>query len=849
LAELDEELAHSDAHIDNLEARLHIFEQEKADLQIQVKDLTDIVDAASLASQLASKERAVLVEQYSKQIEELESKLKQTQTEKETQAQDSDSMNQLLKEENEKLREEKVTSLSAITFLENQNFQLTEEKQRMEELLEESHMEAEELESQLTELRESYDLMKNSEIEIQHLLETAQERVLQAELRTKEAEEAYQTATQEIQELGDQIERIKWRSKEEIDEWSSKISQLEQELELTRKESLATKATLLQEHQLQSQSSLEQSETESNLLKELLTKAELKNQSLFLDLEAKQNENLLLQKEIAEQMTLKDQLKEMIEELTTLQETTLPSLQQELQDQILESSSLKETIQTLESDLMNEKQKQEQLHERNSHLEEELSTLTERNLELESIVTVPVSSSPPPSPSPQSKPTVEDTLVSLTQLNQSLDRAFQDLREERERSDNYRTKKDAEVLEVHRQMIVLQEKLQTIQNHNREMADTLELERKNRTAILNDSKQELQETKKQLAEANKKLSKIGAGSGVLSRHQSGRSMSRLLSSEGEYDGHDTDEDFEGNGGGLERAVIVKHHRDLAHARAEIADLAHQLVESAHREDEMQQCIIDLQQEISFIMTDMSDLQTQLQCQSHLNSFRQERQHQLHHEADRSSSLSSSSSLLPNYEIIEKYKQLYSESLERVQVLEEEILNVENSKNVENNSRMNSLHQEISQLQEENLNLTKEIFDLKQIHKETVMNFKKRNKEETSSSTELFEKQQKLHLLSTQRCQLLEEEILKEKEEKREMISQLSEELRVMREEKREFQQECVKFEQLYLESVKEMESWKEKEGERSREVAETQQQLKTIRSAFQDIAKPLNRLLSQDNRE
>jgi DNA repair exonuclease SbcCD ATPase subunit len=864
LAELDEELAHSDHHIDSLEARLHLLEQEKADLQLQVKDLTDVVDAASLASQLAAEQRQELVGQYSKQILDLEAKSAQTLSELESRLQDSESRNKILLIENEKRQAETDGTL---TEIETQNAQLNEEKQRLLESLDECHAENEELELQINELRGSYEMMKGSESEVQQLLQIAKDRVIQAELTTRQTQEAYQRATQEIKELEEQIERIKWRSKEEIDEWSAKISQLERDLESSQAEALLTKQTLLEEHQLLSQSSHEQSETEIKNLRDLLAKKEQQNQTLSSEFEMKQQETLLL---LQEQTTMceamKDQLQGKQEELANLQSSTVPSLQQELTDLRLANDSLKLALQNLESDVVSEQKRHEHTLERNSQMEKELTALTQRNLELEDLL----ASLPPPSSPP---PPVEDP-ISLARLNQSLEYALQDLRNEREKSDCYRTKRDEEVLGLHKQMISLQEQLQTIQNHNREMADTVELERKNRTALLNESKNELQETKNQLLELTKKLSKSerggrsrsgsrsGSGSGTLSRHQSRRSMSRLMSGAGDYeDEYDTDED-ETSHALADRALMVKHHRDLAVARAEIADLAHQLVESAHREDELQQCVTDLQQEISLIMGHMNELQTQLQFQSQVQSLRQTNSHLLlspssgseqqqqqyrSHDDHRSSSLSSSSStklisnLLPNYDLIEKYKQLYAETLERCHTLEEEILHEKGITNERTNELTGSLHEEINQLQEQNMKLAKELYEMKQIYKEAVSSLKKRTKEDANNSTELVEKYQRLHDVAIERCQSLEEDLLREREEKNEVISQLSNELSEVKEENKT-------FEKMLSEAVKEKESWKAKEGERSREVMEAQQQLKTMRSAFQDLAMPLNRLLSQDER-
>jgi chromosome segregation ATPase len=845
IAELDEELAHSDHHIDNLEARVNILEQEKADLQLQVKDLTDVVDAASLASQLAAEQKQELIETYTQRINELETKLNQSLGEADSRIQDSNAVNGTLTEENSRLAEELAASLSSIRRLEGEILQL-------EESLELNQTHEDELQQELSTLREKYDAMKDSEKEVQKLLEIAKERVIQAESTAEKAQEAYEIARQEVLGLTEQIERIKWRSKEEIDEWSERISQLEKELEVSHAEAAASKELLLKEHESQVLSSMEQLQQEISQLKQLLSTAEEQQQELSQQLFDKNEELLFLQKE---EETKSSVLTKQVE-----------SLERELEEQTASCRSQSQFVESLQQELQEKTRQQQQLGEKCSTLEkelmktrEELHSLSERNAELEQQV---IASD---SPSSVSNSPQQET---SSQLTQSLERALQDLREERDRFDNYRTKKDEESLELHRQVISSQEKLQAIQLQHREMTENAEMERKNRNALLNDSKQELQETKKQLTEALKKLSQLAE------RQHNGFGSSSRRNSRA-YDDHEQDDVFgsdddEGDHDDLDHAVIVKYHRDLAVARAEIADLAQQLVESAHREDDMQQCITDLQQEISIIMSHMTQFQQQLQLQGHVTSLRQSTSSLL---SERNGSSPSKVSgiagggggagtagyeMFPTYELIEKYKQLYNETLDRCQALENEIIEERELMNQKVYLSTSLLHDEINQLTHENIELKRELFEVRQQmqgHKESML---KRKTSEinsaaaTATNNEMIEKYKGMYLQSLERCKTLEDEVILEKEENSRkylgVIDELTEELNLLKDEHVHSQAEVKRLEDLLKMASQENEILRGTDAMRSKELQDTQQQLRFIKSTFQDIAKPLNRLLSQDER-
>lgn len=190
LAELDEELAHSDHHIDDLEGQINILEQEKADLQIQVKDLSDIVDAAQLASQLASQHEQELKDQFLSQINELELKHKQQLEEAIQDAagriEDSSSANGYLKKDNLRLQSEISTALSTISNLENQVTQLENQKNDLETTVQTLQFDKNDLEHQVNKLNQTLDGVLSSEKEIQSLFELAKERVLTAESRSVE---------------------------------------------------------------------------------------------------------------------------------------------------------------------------------------------------------------------------------------------------------------------------------------------------------------------------------------------------------------------------------------------------------------------------------------------------------------------------------------------------------------------------------------------------------------------------------------------------------------------------------------------------------------------------------------
>lgn len=780
MAELDEELAHSDHHIDNLEARINLLEQEKSELQTQVKDLTDVVDAASVASQLAAEQKRELIEQYTQQVNELESKLSQTTN----RVEDSDSTNGSLSAENLRLEKELEKSNEIVRDLKAEILQLLEAKTNSDAMIEELRM-------QLSDLQQDYDSILTSEKEARQLLEAANDQVSQAELRAEKCRQECDAAKLEVIELGEQIERIKWRSKEEIDGWSEKITELEKQLEAARIESASSKETLLKQHEAQSLLAIEELRKEIHQLTEALSQSETLQNNLVAQLSGKDEQILLHEGELSKTAT--------------------------------ELTYLKGVIDSLNHDLMIEKSQRLTFEEKNIQLNTELDVTRGQIEQMQ-----------------QSSQSSDKSLdLHSPQLNQSLERALQDLRDEREKYDSYRTKKDQEILELHKQLIVSQEKLENIQKQYREMAETVESERKNRTALLNESKQELQETKKQLAEALKKISNSDHGS--LSRRQS-RSMNRLLDDEI----GDSDDD-------LERAMIVKHHRDLAAARAEVADLAQQLVESAHREDEMQQCITDLQQEISIIMSHMNQLQQQLQIQGQANYVRQSNAHLL---SERGSSSSSSPSKIttdfsPNYELIEKYKQLYNETLERCQLLQNEIIEEKEQMNQKVYNLTSTLHDEINELQTENIELKKELYELRQVYKENLQ--KRRSLDMNNLTTnELIEKQKEMYQNSLERCQYLENEIIKEKElnnmKVNEMMIEYNQEIQQLQEKNQYLENFINDLQSRYDESIQEINLLKEKEKEKNKELYETQQQLKFIKNSFQDIAKPLNRLLSQEDR-
>jgi chromosome segregation ATPase len=845
IAELDEELAHSDHHIDNLEARIHILEQEKAEFQQQVKDLTDVVDAASIASRLAAEQKQELIEKYTQQINELETKLNQTLSDAESRLENSNSSNNTLANEKTRLAEELATALSTMSRLENENLELTRDKQNLEESLQLNETRQGELLVELSTLRGKYDEMKSSEREVQGLLEIAKDRVIQAELAAERNQEAYQAASQEVLDLGEQIERIKWRSKEEIDEWSNRISQLEKELEISQAEAAATKELLLKEHEAQVLSTMEQLQQEITHLKELLVTAEGQQQELSQQLLEKNEEKSAQAAELMKQ---------------------IETLSQELEGRSASSASQTLVIESLQADLLQTNSQRQQFEEKYSILEkelmknrEELQSLSKRNAELEEFS---VNSS---------KQQQQSQQESSLQLNQSLERALQDLREERERFDNYRTKRDEESLALHKQIISSNEKMEVIQKQNREMAENVELERKNRNAILQDSQQELQETQRQLTEALKKISQF-------ERQRNGspsRRHSRVLDDHDQDDIFGTDDEGGGDSGELtaDHAVhIVKYHRDLAVARAEIADLAQQLVESAHREDDMQQCITDLQQEISIVMSHMTQLQQQQQLQGHATSLRQSTSTLLS-ERNAGSSPSKASGIagagatgggsggggyeiFPNYELIEKYKQLYNETLDRCQALETEIIEEKELMNEKVYLLTSSLHDEINQAQHENMELKRELFEMRQQLQTCQDNLLKKKTLEmksatvTATSNEMLEKYKGMYLQTLERCQSLENEVIQEKEEISRkylgVIDELTEELALVKDENMNSKNEVMRLQELLKIASQENEILKGNEAMTSKELQDTKQQLRIIKSTFHDIAKPLNRLLSQD---
>lgn len=830
IAELDEELAHSDHHIDDLEARITTLEKENDQLQLQVKDLTDIVDAASIASRLAAEQKQELIEKYTQQINDLETELQRSLSDAESRIQDSSSANSSLEHEKTKLAEELAAALSIISSLETKNHELIQDKENLEDSLQLNETRESELLVELSTLREKYDAMKNSETEVQKLLEIAKDRVIQAELTAQRNQEAYDAASREVLVLGEQIERIKWRSKEEIDEWSNRISQLEKELEAAHAEAIVTKELLSKEHETQVLSTITQLQQEINHLKELLSAAEGQGQELSKQLRDKNDEIVILQEKVSTQNSvLMKQIETLEQELAHQTSKVLPELSQELQDRTASCHSQALLIETIQTELREKNSQKQQLEDQYSILEKELmrnrqefQSLSQRNVELEESFS-------------------NSNSIQQQSINQSLERALQDLREERERFDNYRTKRDEESLALHKQMISSQEKLEAIQKQNREMAENLEMERKNRNAILHDAQQELQETKKQLNEALKKLS-----------HSSSRRHSRS------YDDDDVfGTDDEGDSGELDHAAIVKYHRDLAVARAEIADLAQQLVESAHREDDMQQCITDLQQEISIIMSHMTQFQQQLLLQGQATSLRQSTSTLLSERNGSTPSKASGSNgyeMLPNYELIEKYKQLYNETLERCQNLENEIIEEKELMNQKVYLSTSSLHDEIHKYQHENIELKRELYEMKQqlqVHKESLL---KRKTSEihsaTASSNEMIEKYKGMYLQTLERCQSLENEVIHEKEENSRkylaVIDELTEELTLLKDENINVQNEVQRLENLLKIASQENEILKGNETMRSKELQDAQQQLKFIKSTFQDIAKPLNRLLSQD---
>lgn len=746
-------------------------------------------------------------------------------------------------------------------------------------------------------------------------------------------QELYDASTKKNGLLEEQIERIKWRSKEEIDEFSSKILQLEQELEISQTNLNTVNELLLNSnanHEQNNnvfQTSLEESKVELkkanneiNELKKLLIEKEHEIQKNSIEINTYQNQineknelNLLLEKEYLEKETnLTNQIKSLELEISKHQNESIPQLRQEVINLEKQNSSLQLLNQNIQNDLALEQSKTKDLQEINSKYEKELiesrleiKNLLERKDDLQQLLELSTKNTTNNNNNINNSPHPLDS--NITKLNENLDRALQDLRDEREKFDNYRSKKDIEILELHKQNISLQEKLEISQNMNRDINENLELERKNLLSTLNENKKELTETKKQLNdtllklnESEKKLlftrqnsqSQSQTKSQSQSKQNRRRSQSKQqffdengiyeYDSYEEYNGIDYDNegdnynnnnnDINDNDDELERATVIKYHRDLAVARAEIADLAQQLVESAHREDEMQQCITDLQQEISIMLQEMTQLQQQQQLFNQASIIRQSTSNILsqqfspqpsslnssplpynpsrdYRESIQSQQLSPTKEYLMNYELIENYKKLYNETLQRNELLENEILKEKERNNEQTNEIISKLNKQITELVYENTNLKKENNELRLNNKE-LNAIKFNNDSKINALNEILNKTKLLYLESTEKYNNLEKEILIEREENNSKLylnlTNLTNELNKVKHENDSLNNEIKEVNKINNEVKQENEKYKLIEIEKNKEIKELRDQLHIFRSSLLDVAKPLNRLLSQE---
>ncbi|CAE7567087.1 unnamed protein product [Symbiodinium microadriaticum] len=171
-------------------------------------------------------------------------------------------------------------------------------------------------------------------------------------------------------------------------------------------------------------------------------------------------------------------------------------------------------------------------------------------------------------------------------------------------------------------------------------------------------------------------------------------------------------------------VIVRLHMELAESRKEVADYAQELLESAGREDVMQQNISDLQQEVVMLekAARCAELEKQmLDCQEQSDAKVTQVVEEMQAEIDR---LQAETYKLQRYLLearkeagetklsvsAEKFRAMYVETIRRCSELEKEILVAQEQGNAKTMQAMENMHAELGQVQAENHDLQRDLYE-------------------------------------------------------------------------------------------------------------------------------------------
>lgn len=312
--------------------------------------------------------------------------------------------------------------------------------------------------------------------------------------------------------------------------------------------------------------------------------------------------------------------------------------------------------------------------------------------------------------------------------------------------------------------------------------------------------------------------------------------------------------------GQDQLVVL--HRELANSRKEIAEYAEELLESAQREDAMQQNIVDLQQEVMVLIgkiksmqeyiDDMEDdpfapMQSQRQRQpmnrgtagrmsyDNVDGMREGRRPDFNR---RHSSESASQSFETYSQSAEKYKILYTEASKRCTELENEILSTQELSDSKAMRALDELHDELGKVQAEKDVLQRELYQARK----DMADLK------TSASAEKF---RVMYVECAKRVAELEKEVMDGHEQMNSKTMQAMEDLHAelgqVQAENHDLQRDLHQARKEASDSKMVIQQMELRYQEKCKELQDVKDQLRKVRSSVSDFYGPLQKMFDTDD--